>query len=141
MAYRFKTTKQRSLLMQKIKSSRTSPEITLQKYLRKKGFKFKINCCNIPGKPDIVLPSKKIVVFIDGEFWHGYHWEEKKKKIKANRAYWIPKIEKNIARDKKNNKLLKKEGWKVIRFWQHQVTGDLIKCLRKIQKAAKKNLK
>ena len=93
MAYRFKTTKQRSLLMRKIKSSRTIPEITLQKFLRKEGFKFKINYRNLPGNPDIVMLNKKIAIFVDGEFWHGYRWEEKKKKIKGNRAYWIPKIE------------------------------------------------
>lgn len=141
MAYRFKTTKQRSLLMQKIKSSRTSPEITLQKFLSKKGFKFKINYRNLPGNPDIVLLNKKIAIFVDGEFWHGYRWEEKKKKIKDNRAYWIPKIERTIARDEKNNKKLKEAGWRVVRFWQYQITRDLEKCIMKIKKITKRSLK
>lgn len=141
MAYRFKTTKQRSLLMQKIRSIRTEPEIILQKSLRKEGIKFKINYHNLPGNPDIVLFNKKITIFVDGEFWHGYQWEQKKKKIKGNRAYWIPKIERTIARDKENNKKLKKAGWKVIRFWQHQTTKDLPKCIEKIKKIAKESLK
>lgn len=134
MVYTFKTTKQRSLLMQKIKSKKTKPEIALQNFLRKKGLKVKINYRNLPGNPDIVLFNKKIAIFIDGEFWHGYQWEEKKKKIKSNRAYWIPKIEKTIARDKRNNKKLKKAGWRVIRFWEHQIKKDLTKCIQKITK-------
>lgn len=141
MAYRFKTTKQRSLLMQKIKSSKTSPEILLQKFLRKDGVKFKINFRGLPGNPDIVLFHRRVAIFVDGEFWHGYHWKEKKKKIKGNRAYWIPKIERNITRDKANNKRLKKAGWRVLRFWQHQITGDLPKCIQKIKEIAKKSLK
>jgi len=127
--------------MQKIKSSRTSPEITLQKFLSKKGFKFKINYRNLPGNPDIVLLNKKIAIFVDGEFWHGYRWEEKKKKIKDNRAYWIPKIERTIARDEKNNKKLKEAGWRVVRFWQYQITRDLEKCIMKIKKITKRSLK
>lgn len=138
MAYRFKTTEQRSLLMRKIKSKKTKPETALQKFLRKKNVKFKINYCNLPGNPDIVLFNKKIAIFVDGEFWHGYRWEEKKKKIKSNRAYWIPKIERTIARDKQNNKKLKKAGWRVIRLWEHQIKKDLTKCIQKIMK---KNLK
>jgi DNA mismatch endonuclease (patch repair protein) len=141
MAYRFKTTKQRSLLMRKIKSSRTIPEITLQKFLRKEGFKFKINYRNLPGNPDIVMLNKKIAIFVDGEFWHGYRWEEKKKKIKGNRAYWIPKIERTIARDKGNNKILRKAGWRVVRFWQYQIAKDLTKCINKIKKITKRSLK
>jgi len=137
MGYRFKTTKQRSLLMQKIKSNKTSPEVILQKFLRKYGLKFKINYRNLPGNPDIVLVNKKIAIFIDGEFWHGYLWAEKKKKLKANRSYWIPKIERNIRRDKETNKKLKKQGWKVLRFWQQQITKDLEKCINKIKKAMK----
>jgi len=138
MAYRFKVTKQRSLLMQKIKSIRTNPEIALQKFLRKKKFKFKVNYRILPGNPDIVLLSKKVAIFVDGEFWHGFRWAQKKRKIKNNRNYWIPKIEKNIARDKQNNKRLRKDGWKVIRLWQHQIIEDLPKCLQKIKKIMKK---
>lgn len=123
--------------MRKIKSDKTTPEILLQKALRKEKIKFKKNCVAITGKPDIAFIDKKIVVFIDGEFWHGYRWEQKKKKIKDNRDYWIPKIERNIVRDKRNNRQLKRSGWQVIRFWQRQIIKDLPKCIQKI----KKNLK
>lgn len=139
MAYRFKTSAVRSNLMRKIRSDKTSPEILLQKLLRSKGIKFKKYDRDLPGKPDIVILNKKLAIFIDGEFWHGYRWQEKKKKIRANRAYWIPKIEKNILRDKQSNKKLKKAGWKVLRFWQQQIIKDPLKCLKKIKIALKKN--
>lgn len=141
MAYKFKTSAKRSNLMRRIKSVKTAPEILFQKALYNKGIKFKRNYSKLPGNPDIALIAKKIAIFIDGEFWHGYQWRKKKRKLKANRAYWIPKIERNIARDKQNNKKLKKAGWQVIRLWQHQIIKDLPKCIEKIKKITKKSLK
>ena len=141
MAYKFKTSAKRSDLMRKIKSDKTSPEILLQKALRKTGIKYKKNYKALIGNPDIALINKKIAIFIDGEFWHGYHWNQKKKKIKANRRYWIPKIERNIKRDKQNAKKLKRAGWRVVRFWQHQINKDLSKCIKKIKKIMKEILK
>jgi DNA mismatch endonuclease (patch repair protein) len=137
MAYKFRVSAQRSDLMRKIRSDKTAPEILLQKALRKEKIKFKKNCVNVIGKPDIALIDRKIAIFVDGEFWHGYRWKQKKKKIKDNRDYWIPKIERNIARDKKNNRKLRESGWQVIRFWQQQLIKDIPKCIQKI----KKNLK
>lgn len=139
MVYKFKTSAERSNLMKKIKSDKTTPEILLQKTLRREKIKFKKNYSKLHGNPDIVLIDEKIVIFVDGEFWHGYRWEEKKRKIKANRAYWIPKIERNIKRDKQNNRKLKKEGWKVIRFWQQQLKNDLQKCVNKIKRIIKES--
>lgn len=139
MVYKFKTSKKRSFLMQRIKSDKTTPEILLQKALRKEKIKFKRNYTRLYGAPDIVLAEKKIAIFIDGEFWHGYQWKKKKKKIKANRLYWIPKIERNILRDRHNNQKLKKDGWKVIRFWQKQIEGDLPACLNKVKDMMNKN--
>ena len=137
MAYKFKVSAERSSLMRKIRSDKTTPEVFLQKLLRKEKIGFKKNCSILAGKPDIAFLDRKLAVFIDGEFWHGYHWEAKKKKIRANRRYWLPKIERNILRDKQNNKKLKKEGWKVLRFWQQQIIKDPQKCLTKIKKALK----
>jgi len=134
MAYKFKTSKQRSELMKKIKSNNTSPELLLRRVLWGKGLRFSRKISDLPGKPDIVLKKYKILIFIDGEFWHGYKWEEKKSTIKSNRDYWIPKIERNIARDKKSSRLLRKQGWKVLRFWQRSVEKETNKCLNKIFK-------
>jgi len=138
MAYKFKTTKDRSCLMQKIRSVNTTPELILRKILKSNRIRYVENDKKLPGKPDISLYRHRIAIFIDGEFWHGFNWVVKKRKIKANRTYWIPKIEKNIARDKKNNLMLKKNGWKVLRFWESAVTSNPQKCLNRIRVMIKK---
>ena len=139
MVYKFVTTKKRSELMSKIRSNNTSPEVVLRKKLWGAGVRFNRKPSKLPGKPDIVISKHNVIVFIDGEFWHGYDWKKKKKKIKANRGYWIPKIERNVLRDKKANKELRKNGWKVVRFWEHQIKKDTAKCLKKIYKLMEKN--
>ncbi|MFT7066913.1 MAG: DNA mismatch endonuclease (patch repair protein), partial [Sediminicola sp.] len=82
------------------------------------------------GKPDIVLNKYKTVVFIDGEFWHGYNWEERKHKIKTNREFWIPKIERNLQRDREVNAALETLGFRVFRFWEQEIKKELDSCLK-----------
>jgi len=96
------------------------------------GYCFRVNVSKLPGKPDIVIKKHNLVIFVDGEFWHGYRWKSKKPRIKANRQYWIAKIEGNIARDKKNNRMLKKQGFTVLRFWEQDIRKRLDTCLAKI---------
>jgi len=128
-SFKFNTTLERSELMKKIRSKNTTPEINLRKEIYKYGFRYRINFAKLPGKPDIVFTRSKVVVFIDGEFWHGYNWENKKNRIKSNREYWVKKIENNINRDKVNEEKLKILGYKVIRFWEQQIKNDLNKCV------------
>lgn len=130
--YVFETTPERSSLMSKIKSKNTKPEIQLRKALWKLGLHYRLNLSNLPGKPDIVITKKKLVIFVDGEFWHGYNWEEKKTKIKSNREYWIKKIEKNMERDVKNTFLLQDMGYTVIRFWEQEIKKSIDGCIQKI---------
>lgn len=131
--FKFDTTRSRSELMKKIRSVNTEPERILRKELWKLGFRYRLNSVKLPGKPDIVFNKFKVVVFVDGEFWHGYKWKKKKPKIKANRKYWIPKIERNMKRDRLYNRELNKLGYTVLRFWEQQVRKDLSTCLVKIQ--------
>lgn len=128
----FYTTKQRSELMGKIKSQNTKPELKLKKALWNLGYRYRKNLKKLPGSPDIVYSKHKLAIFVDGEFWHGYNWSEKKTKIKTNREFWIPKIERNIQRDKQNNKLLIDTGWHVIRFWENELKKDFDKCVNKV---------
>ena len=121
--------------MQKIRSKKTKPEIALKKALRKENIKYRSYIKRLPGNPDIVIPEKKIIIFIDGEFWHGFNWKTKKKKIKVHREYWIPKIERTIKRDRNNNLQLRKLGWNVLRFWEHEIKKDIKKCIREIKSA------
>ncbi len=129
MSYDFNTTSERSKLMKRIRSKNTTPERLLCKELWKRGIRYRKNYELLPGKPDIAITKHKIAIFIDGEFWHGYNWDEKKTKIKSNRDYWIPKIEKNIERDKKYNKELLNIGWKIIRLWEKEVIKDTDMCV------------
>jgi DNA mismatch endonuclease (patch repair protein) len=135
MVYKFHTSALRSSIMQKIKSNKTKPEIAFRKALRKEKIRYRSYKNSLPGKPDVVLLEKKVVIFIDGEFWHGYKWKEKRKRIKAHRNYWIPKIERTIKRDKDNSLKLKELGWKVLRFWEHQIRKDMKKCITKVKSA------
>ena len=131
------TPAQRRRCMQAIRSKDTKPEVRLRSALRKAKIKFKGNVNTIVGKPDFVITNKKVVVFVDGEFWHGYEWKKKKRTIRKNKKYWVAKIERNICRDKKYNLQLRKTGWKVVRFWQHQIERDTDKCIAKIKKMVK----
>lgn len=128
----FYTTKQRSEMMSKIKASNTKPEQKLRKFLWGLGIRYRKNVKNLPGKPDIVLRKYKLVIFIDGEFWHGYQWEEKKEKLKTNRNFWIPKIERNMQRDKEVNKYYVENKWKILRFWEGQIKNEFTYCVNTI---------
>jgi len=125
----FYTTKQRSRIMSKIRGKNTKPELAFRKALWAAGYRYRIDYKKLIGKPDILLKKYKTAIFIDGEFWHGHNWEERKHKIKSNRGFWIPKIERNIQRDKEVNTALEKMGYTVVRFWQKEVDKELEKCL------------
>lgn len=128
----FYTSPERSRLMSKIGAENTKPEQILRKNLWHSGIRYRKNVKNMKGVPDIVITKHKIVVFVDGEFWHGYKWDEKKKNIKSNRAFWIPKIERNIQRDLENNRYYESNGWHVLRFWEHEVKNRLEACLNDV---------
>ena len=134
----FQTTVERSALMGKIRSAETKPEQSLRKKLWESGVRYRINVKTLPGSPDIVIRKNKLVIFVDGEFWHGYNWEVKKKKIKTNRKFWIPKIERNMQRDIENNKALRKLGFMILRFWEQEIKKEPTSCVKKIMTVIKK---
>lgn len=119
--------------MRKIKSNDTKPELKLRKALWSVGIRYRVKNKDIFGKPDIAIRKYKLAVFVDGEFWHGFNWEEKKTKIKSNRDYWIQKIEGNMERDKKVNKKLRENGWTVLRYWQKEIKNNLDQCVAEIE--------
>lgn len=128
----FYTTKQRSDLMSKIKAQDTKPEIKLRKALWNLGYRYRKNVKKLSGCPDIVYSRYKLAIFTDGEFWHGYKWNIKKSKIKTNRDFWIPKIERNMQRDRINNQLLADSGWFVLHFWEHELKKDFDGCVNRV---------
>lgn len=107
-------------------------ERLLAKALWHHGVRYRKNLRGLPGSPDIAITKYKIAVFVDGEFWHGYDWENRKKKLKSNRDYWIEKIEENIARDERNDILLKEQGWVPVHFWEKEIKKNLQGCVDKV---------
>jgi DNA mismatch endonuclease (patch repair protein) len=110
----------------------TKPEKLLKKALWHAGIRYKSPKKPLPGKPDISLKKYKLVIFVDGSFWHGYDWEKRKHAIKSNREFWIAKIERNIQRDQEVNAYYQSKGWAVLRFWDFEVKGELGACLKKV---------
>ena len=132
------TPEQRKKNMQAIKNKDSNIEILLRKELWKRGLRYRKNCKDIYGKPDIVFKGKKIVVFCDSEFWHGYDWENRKNDFKSHQEFWIPKIERNMMRDKEVTEKLESEGWTVLRFWGTDIKKQTAECADIIEKILKK---
>lgn len=109
----------------------------LRSELWKRGLRYQKNVNAIFGKPDIVFKGKKVAVFCDSEFWHGYNWEERKKDFKSHQEFWIPKIERNIKRDIEVTKQLESEGWTVLRFWGNEIIKETEKCANIIEKTVR----
>ena len=117
--------------MRLIKSKDTSIELLLRKELWKRGFRYRKNYNMLPGTPDIVLPKYRIVIFCDGDFFHGNNWNVLRERLKKcnNSDYWIPKIENNIERDRQIDNMLLEKGWAVIRFWEKDIKNNLAGCV------------
>ena len=128
----FYTTPERSKMMSKIRGKNTKPELLFRKALWAAGYRYRVDYKKLIGKPDIVLKKYKTVIFIDGEFWHGFNWEEHKAKIKTNREFWIPKIERHLQRDREVNYALETKGYKVFRFWEKEIKKELDECLHQV---------
>lgn len=117
-----RTKEQRSYNMSRIRSIDTKPEILVRKFLFKNGFRYRLHSKRLVGKPDIVLPKYKSVVFVHGCFWHGHINCKNTKTPVSNNSFWVNKIVSNSDRDKRNIKTLKKLGWKVYTIWECQLT-------------------
>ena len=126
------TKEQRSRIMSLIKSVNTSLEINFKKLLSRNKIKGFRKNPKMLGNPDFASAKKKIVIFVDGDFWHGYNWK-KLGKIPPKK-YWQKKIDKNIQRDERYTKQLRKDGWNVLRFWEHELKKNPEKCLSKVRK-------
>lgn len=122
----------RSENMSRIRSKNTSIEQLLGKAMWSIGLRYRKNDKTVFGKPDFVFKGKKIAVFCDSEFWHGKYLLEQKYIPKSNSEYWIPKLERNIERDKQVNTELESAGWTVIRFWEKDIRKNVEECAKKV---------
>lgn len=119
--------------MSNVKLKGGKAETLLAKALWHNGYRYRKNDKRLPGSPDIAILKHHIAVFVDGEFWHGKGWEARKGRLKRNREYWVEKIEENMARDIRDDKLLMQAGWTPIHFWEKEVIKDLPACVAEIE--------
>jgi len=122
--------KQRSYNMSRIRGKNTKPELLLRKGLWQSGLRYRIHV-KLPGKPDIVFTRQRLVIFVDGCFWHGC--PEHSVKPRTNSEFWNTKLSGNIERDKANDKKLTDLGWTVMRFWEHDVKKDIERVIDNIK--------
>ena len=127
------TPAQRRRNMQNIRSTGTKPEVFIAKSLKLKKIYFSQNVKTIFGKPDFVFRKKRVIVFVDSDFWHGH--PKRCRMPKSNKKYWNNKIKSNKERDRKVNKRLREQRWVVIRLWEHDIKTNLDGCIIKILKA------
>ena len=120
-----KSKEARSYNMSRIRNKDTKPEELVRKYLFSCGFRYRKNDTRLPGKPDIVLPKYKTVIFVNGCFWHKHDGCKYFVWPKSNVEFWENKISKNISRDQINYKLLKEQGWKVLVVWECELKKQL----------------
>lgn len=118
----FLNPEERSERMARIRSQDTKPELLVRKALHKAGFRFRLHRRDLPGRPDLILPKYQTAVFVEGCFWHGHHCQ--KGRIPAtNSKFWQTKIQTNKLRDRRNQRALRRAGWRVLRVWECQLTS------------------
>ena len=125
----------RSRIMANIKSKDTTPESAVRSLLFSLGYRFRLHKKDLPGKPDIVMKKFGTVVFVHGCFWHHHQKCRRANWPKSNKGYWIPKIRKNVERDRSNVQMLKDSGWRVLIIWECEV-----KNLEKLRKRLRREI-
>ncbi len=135
-----KTTPAVSARMSRVHLKRGAAETALAKALWHSGYRYRLNHRRLPGSPDIAVTRYKVAIFVDGEFWHGYDWTRRRERLRSNRDYWIAKIEENIARDARNDALLRAMGWLPVHFWEREVKRDLAGCVEAVGDAVREQI-
>jgi DNA mismatch endonuclease (patch repair protein) len=117
--------------------SGTGPERLLRKALRELGIRHSQRSSQLPGRPDLVFRKARVVVFCDGDFWHGRKLEARLERLSRghNADYWVAKIGANVVRDRANNRALRRLGWKVLRFWESEIRRSPERVAAKVAKA------
>lgn len=129
-----KTKEQISYNMSRVRSEDTALENAFCAELNRRGFfAYSRNDKSVIGRPDVVFLARKTAIFCDGDYWHGFDWVNAKSQIKSNRDFWIPKIEKNIERDRRVTSKLLADGWTVIRLWGNEIKRDISGCVDKVE--------
>jgi DNA (cytosine-5)-methyltransferase 1 len=132
-----------SAIMRKVHGRDTTPELALRRALWARGLRYRVNATDLPGKPDIVIPSARLAIFVDGDFWHGNQFRKRKLNAleeqfpeTATKTYWLTKIRRNMIRDATHTSALLAQGWSVLRFWESQLRADLEGCVAMVARVA-----
>lgn len=124
--------------MSRIRRTDTSPELIIRRLSFARGLRYRKYATFLPGSPDLVFRKSKVVVFIDGDFWHGWGFDDWEHKLPSD--YWKVKIRRNKERDQRNKVLLEKDGWIVVRIWEHEVKSAADSCVDRIETVVKSRL-
>jgi DNA mismatch endonuclease (patch repair protein) len=122
--------------MSRIRKSDTKPELTVRRLLFARGLRYRKYSALLPGRPDLIFSGAMVVVFVDGDFWHGWNFGQWEHKLSS--SYWKEKIRRNMRRDLENKGALETLGWSVLRIWEHEIEADPISCADRIEKAIRK---
>jgi DNA mismatch endonuclease (patch repair protein) len=131
------TREQRSHMMSRVRSKDTRPELIVRKLAHARGLRFRKHCKHLHGCPDLVFARAGVVVFVDGDYWHGWRFPAWRTKLAS---YWKQKIEGNRRRDRRNFDRLRRGGWVVIRVWEHDVERDAARCVDRIETAVRSRI-
>ena len=123
------TPEKRSWIMSRIRSKNTKIDLKMKKFLSSLNYRYEMYP-KVFGNPDFLVKNKRIAIFCDGDFWHGYKYNEKKK---PSKKFWKDKIEGNMKRDRRTTQKLRRDGWAVLRFWEHDIEKNPEKCIRRIK--------
>ena len=115
------TPEDRSHIMRAVKGRDTKPEMTVRRMIHAMGYRYRLHSKDLPGKPDLVFPSRKKIIFVHGCFWHSHDCARGARVPKSNRDYWVPKLQRNKERDKANRAALEDTSWNVLVIWECEV--------------------
>jgi DNA mismatch endonuclease, patch repair protein len=132
------TPEQRSRTMSRIRKTDTKPELIVRRLTFARGLRYRKYAAHLPGKPDLVFASARVVVFVDGDFWHGWRFEEWGRKLSS--PYWKGKIQRNRERDREHCARLEADGWTVLRIWEHDVEADADACIDRVELAVRRRI-
>ena len=118
----------RSAVMRRVKGKDTAPELAVRKALTALGARYRLHRADLPGKPDIVLPGRRLALFVHGCFWHGHDCARGARVPKQNRDYWLGKVARNRERDAVNRTALEARGWRVETIWECELKADDLKA-------------
>jgi DNA mismatch endonuclease (patch repair protein) len=123
------TPERRSWNMSRIRGMNTAPEREIRRRVYARGLRYTTHVMSLPGRPDLVFAREKLVVFVDGDFWHGWRFPTWCHRLAP---YWKAKIERNRKRDVRNFRRLRRAGWTVLRIWEHEVKADADRCVDRV---------